>query len=335
MSNALVLGGTGLISASLTRQLVERGVHVTVFHRGVTAQPLPPEVSVLRGDRNEREAFVGAFASSRFDVVYDMIGYSPEQAADTVRAFAGRCHQLVYCSSAVVYGPQLPAAVLVDERCPLRPTNPYGEAKVACERVLQDAAGAGAFHLTILRPAHTYGPGVHLDDQLESEGLAWDRVARGLPVLVAGDGLGLWQATHRDDCARYFAAAALCERAYGEAYNAVDPRVISWRGYYAEVARALHTRARVVFVPAGWLLAQAPGRFGFLAGISGEHCAFSAEKALRGLGLSPDWVSLEAGAEETFADVRRRGAWPDSRPDTEYQALVDRAVAFGCPIEEL
>jgi hypothetical protein len=45
-------------------------------------------------------------------------------------------------------------------------------------------------------------------------------------------------------------------------------------------------------------------------------------------------IGLEAGARETFADLRARGAWPDSRPDTDYQRIVERALALGFEIEE-
>lgn len=36
--------------------------------------------------------------------------------------------------------------------------------------------------------------------------------------MCAGDGLGLWQSTHRDDCGKLFAYAALNSKTYGEAY---------------------------------------------------------------------------------------------------------------------
>jgi uncharacterized protein YbjT (DUF2867 family) len=136
------------------------------------------------------------------------------------------------------------------------------------------AAEGGAFEVTILRPGHTYGPGSAMDDQQESDSGTWDRVARGLPVLVAGDGLGLWQWTHRDDCALLFAHAALNPKTYGQTYNATRDEVLTWRDYYREIARALDTRAKVVFVPARWLLAQAPERFSFLAQIAQFHCAY-------------------------------------------------------------
>ena len=332
MLNALIIGGTGIISTGITRHLLALGAKVTVYNRGLSG-PAVPGVRHLVGDRTDSEAFVRAFATERFDVVFDMICFTPEQAEDSVRAFGGRCEQFVFCSSAVTYGARLPPQVLIDETWPLEPVCDYGRAKVACEGALQRAADRGAFKLTIVRAGHTYGPGGPMDDQQGSDG-TWDRVVRGLPVLVAGDGLGLWQSTHRDDCASFFAHAALNSRTYGEAYNATRDEVLTWRAYYREVARALDTRAKVIFVPARWLVAQDPERFDFLAEISQFHNAYSSAKAMAHVPEFRPRIGLEAGARETFADVRARGAWPDSTLDTQYQAIVERALALGLEIEE-
>jgi nucleoside-diphosphate-sugar epimerase len=334
MLNALIIGGTGLISTGITRQLLARGARVTMYNRGLSQTVLPAGVRHIVGDRADREAFVQAFEKERFDVVFDMICYAPEQAEDSVRAFGRRCEQLVFCSTVVTYGAKLPPHVLIDEQFPLEPVCDYGRNKVACENALRRAADGGAFALTIMRPGHTYGPGAAMDDQQESDSGTWDRVARGLPVLVAGDGLGLWQSTHRDDCALLFAHAALNPKTYGQAYNATRDEVLTWRGYYREVARALDTRARVIFVPARWLIAQDPERFSFLAQISQFHNAYSSAKAMADVPEFRPRIGLEAGARETFADMRARGAWRDSAEDTTYQRIVERALALGFEIEE-
>jgi nucleoside-diphosphate-sugar epimerase len=75
-----------------------------------------------------------------------------------VRAFAGRCEQLVFCSSAIVYGMKMPTSVLIDENSPLDPTSHWGRSKVVCEQTFMRAAEQGAFKVTIARPGHTYGP---------------------------------------------------------------------------------------------------------------------------------------------------------------------------------
>ncbi len=334
MLNALIVGGTGLISTGITKHLLARGAKVTMYNRGRREAVLPAGVRHIAGDRADSKAFVRAFEKERFDVVFDMICFTPEQAEDSVRAFSGRCEQFVFCSTAATYGAKVPPHVLVDEQCPLDPVCDYGRSKVACELAFRRAADGGAFKATIVRPSHTYGPGSAMIDQQEFDSGTWDRVARGLPVLVAGDGLGLWQSTHRDDCGLFFAHAALNPKTYGEAYNATRDEVLTWRDYYREVARALDTRAKLIFVPARWLIAQDPVRFGFLAEISQFHGAYSSAKAKADVPEFRARIGLEAGARETFADMRARGAWRDCGRDAAYQRIVERALALGFEVEE-
>ncbi len=329
----ILIGGTGLIGTGIVRHLLARAATVTVYSRRRSDQ-LPANVTQLLGDRSDERRFVDLFERARYDVVIDMICFSPAEARSTVRAFGGRCDQLQFCSTVCTYGAKIPPQVLVDERFPQNPISDYGRDKVACEQIFERAHTDRAFHLTVLRPSHTYGPGAPLIDQLEPDGGAWDRVVRGLPILCAGDGLGLWQSTHRDDCGKLFAYAALNQRTYGEAYNATRDEVLTWRDYYRQAARALDTRARLIFVPTTWLLSAGAERFRLLRGITQFHGAYSSAKAKEHVPEFQATVGFEAGARETFADVRRRDAWRDSAGDAGYQRLVDAALGFGFAVED-
>jgi nucleoside-diphosphate-sugar epimerase len=334
MLNALIIGGTGLISTGIVKHLTARGARVTMFNRGQRENTLPKSVRLIQGDRGNVGELTRTFEKERFDTVYDMICFSPEQAEATVQAFSGRCEQLVFCSTVCTYGAKIPPGVLIDETFPLEPVSEYGRNKVTCEQIFMRAAESGKFKATIVRPSHTYGPGGSLIDQQEFDSGTWDRVARGLPVLVAGDGLGLWQSTHRDDCGAFFAYAALSSQTYNQAYNATRDEILSWRDYYREVSRALDTRAKLIFVPAAWLIAQDPKRFSFLQEITQFHGAYTSAKAKAHVPEFRATIGLEAGARETFADMRRRGAWRDSGSDAAYQRIVERALALGFPMQE-
>jgi nucleoside-diphosphate-sugar epimerase len=320
----LVVGGTGLISTGIVQHLLERGADVTLFNRGRRGG-VPSGTQVLVGDR-EQGLDLG---HARFDVVIDMICFTPAQAQATVSAFAGRAAQLVFCSTVCTYGVDIPPHVLVDETFAQRPISEYGRNKVACERIFERAAAEGAFQTTIVRPSNTYGPGASLIDQMEFDSVVWDRVERGLPVLCAGDGLGLWQATHRHDVGRLFAYAAGNPKTYGEAFNATRDPVFTWRDYYREVAQALGTVAQLVLVPAGWVIAQNPRRFAFLSEITRYHGAYSSAKAKAAVPEFRAGIAFVDGARETLLDAKKRGAWRRHEDDAEYSALVERALGLG------
>jgi nucleoside-diphosphate-sugar epimerase len=324
----LIVGGTGLISTGIVEGLRRRGAEITLFNRA-KRESQAGELPVIVGDRNVPAEFEERLARERFDVVIDMICFTPAQAEASVRAFAGRTAQLVFCSTVCTYGTEIPPHVLIDESFPAVPTSEYARNKVSCERIFERAADAGQFQTTIIRPSNTYGPGASLIDQMEFDSVVWDRVEQGLPVLLAGDGIGLWQATHRRDVGRLFAHAAGNPRTFGEAFNATRDLVFTWRDYYREAAQALGTQAQVVLAPAGWVVAQNPKRFSFLQEITRFHGAYSSAKAKAAVPEFRCEVGFVDGARETLADMKKRGAWRRHRDDAEYSALVTRALELG------
>jgi nucleoside-diphosphate-sugar epimerase len=187
--NVLIIGGTGVISAGIVKQLLARGASITMYNRGRRENAAASSVKQIVGDRKDAAEFLRTFEKSRYDVVIDMICFTPDEAESSVRAFGGRCEQFQFCSTVCTYGVRTPPQVLVDESSTQEPITTYGLDKLACERIFGRAAKEGRFEVTIVRPSHTYGPGAPLVDQLEFDGCTWDRVARGLPILCAGDGL--------------------------------------------------------------------------------------------------------------------------------------------------
>ena len=65
--------------------------------------------------------------------------------------------------------------------------------------------GRTGFPVTIVRPSHTYD---HTSVPFDGGWTAVDRMRRGVPVVVHGDGTTLWTLTHHVDFARAFVAAA-------------------------------------------------------------------------------------------------------------------------------
>src|ERR1051326_3518535 len=131
----VVIGGTGNISREIVRALVERGDEVTVYNRGRHRDPQPEGVTVVHGDRRDREAFEAAMRALSVDAVIDMISYSPDDAASAVRAFSGRVAHFIHCSTVMTYGPPVPQPICSEE-APLGARTPYGQGKIAADALL-------------------------------------------------------------------------------------------------------------------------------------------------------------------------------------------------------
>jgi nucleoside-diphosphate-sugar epimerase len=325
----LVIGGTGLISTGIVKHLLARKADVTVFNRGQRPSTLSSQVKTLIGDRDDHAAFAKVLSENNFDCIIDMICFRPEQATAVIAAASGHCAHFIFCSTVCTYGIKSPPGIFVDENFLQEPISEYGKNKLICEKLFLQAHAEKKLTSTIIRPSHTYGPGNPLIDNLEFDAVAWDRILNNQPVLCAGDGLGFWVSTHRDDCGKLFAYAAMNPKTFGQCYNATRAPHTTWREYYKQVAQSLDRTAQLIFMPADWIVRQDPRRFGLLREITAFHGAYDSSKAVSDVPEFLCEIDLVTGAKEVFADARRRGAWKQSADDVLYQSIVDQSLKLG------
>ena len=321
----LIIGGTGLISTGIVKHLLARNADITMFNRGQRAAGIPAGVHVLHGDRNEVAIFERECGSQHWDVVIDMICFTPEQADADIKIFSGKCRHFIFCSTVCTYGAKVPPHIFIEETFPQEPISDYGKNKVLCERIFLEAHHRQKFSATIIRPSHTYGPGATLIDNLEFDPVAWDRIERGLAILCAGDGLGLWVSTHRDDVGKLFAYAALNPKTFGQSYNATSDLHMTWEQYYQTVAAVLGKPANLRYLPARQIWSREPARFGLLREITAFHGAYNSSKARRDVPEFTCDIPFAAGAAELLTDIRRRNAWKTAANDGIYEQLVAAA----------
>lgn len=319
----LIVGGTGLISSGIVKALQARGADITVFNRGQTDDRLGA-VRHLLGDRNDFAAFERAMASAgNWDVVIDMICFRPDQAESDVRAFAGRCSHFIFCSTVCTYG-NTQTVMPTTEATPQRPHSTYGRDKVACEKLFLRAQAEGRMNVTLFRPSHTYGPGGNVINNLGWAPTFVDRLRKGRPILVSGDGHGLWQSAYSEDVGVGFAHAAGRSKCFGEAYNIVGGEVVTWDEYTRRTAAAIGApEPRIVHVPTDFLLAVDRPRFSALEEIFRYHGVYSNEKLQRDVPEYRPSMPYEEGVRRTVAWMDQHGkiASADSDP------MEDRLVA--------
>ena len=319
----LIIGGTGLISTAITGQLLERGDEVTLYNRGKSEARIPAGAQTIHGDRKEYAHFEAQMAEAGpFDAVIDMVGFSPSDAESVIRAFAGRIGHFLFCSTVCVYGgPAERYPIREDE--PHMPTGSYGANKSKCESLLLEAGGRGDFPVTILRPSQTYGEGGTIVHSLGWKTTYLDRIRKGKPIVVHGDGTCLWAACHIEDVGRGFVGAAGNPKAFGKSYNLTGEEWMTWNRYHAGVAEALNApKPRLVHIPSDLLAKVAPKRAGISVDIFQYPSIFDNSAAIQDLGFryTIPWVE----------GVRRTVAWLDSRgriENSDDDSFDDRLIA--------
>ena len=249
----LFIGGTGLISTAIVGKLLGRGAKVTCFNRGKSESRLPehPNLEIVTGDRQDRPAFEAAFEGRTFDAVIDMISFHPDDAASAIRAFSGKTKQFVHCSTVCVYsGP--PETIPTPETEPYHSIGGYGKNKAAIEELLLAEHGKNGFPVTILRPSHSYGEGGNILrpwGPWDGWGRFIDRLRKGKPVIVPGDGTNLWASCHVEDVAEGFIAVLGKPEAIGQCFNITGEQNMTWNTYHEQVAEVVGGTFHPVYIP--------------------------------------------------------------------------------------
>ncbi len=322
----LFIGGSGEISAACVQHAISRGDRVTVVNRGrSTLRPLPSETTVLTADIREPDSVRAVLGDREFDSVVEFFAFLPEHIETDAELFGGRTGQYVFISSASAY--QTPPQQLpVTEDTPLEnPFWQYSREKIACERRLAEvSAERGDLPYTIVRPSHTYD---RTSIPMDGGWTVVDRMRRGLPVVVHGDGTSLWTITHADDVAVGLVGLLGHPDALGEAFHITNSTPVTWDHIYRSIATAAGVdEPKLVHIASETLAAMEPEWGPRLLGDVSHSMIFDNAKVKA---LVPDY-----SPDTTYAEgARQLVGWYDAHPerqvvDPEVNRTIDRMVAW-------
>ncbi|MDR2103972.1 MAG: SDR family oxidoreductase [Treponema sp.] len=326
---ALFIGGTGTISAAISRQLAEEGWELYLLNRGSRNQDLRDRVTELRCDITDEASAAEKIRDLKFDVIADFIAFSPPDVERDYRLFKDKTRQYIFISSASAYQKPL-SDYRVSEGAPL--ANPYWEYsrnKIACEDFLLKMYRERGFPLTIVRPSHTYDErsvplGVH------GRNGSWQvikRILEGKPVIIHGDGTSLWTMTHNSDFARAFIGLMGNIHAIGEAVQITSDETLTWNQIYETIARTLDRPLKAVHI-ASEFLDQCGGGYDFRGSLIGDKAnsvVFDNTKLKR---LVPGFTAalrFDQGIRQTLDHILSHKEC--QREDPEFDAWCDRVIA--------
>lgn len=149
-----VVGGAGYIGSICSEILLDEGHEVAIFdnlsegHRAA----LDSRAAFIEGELQDRQSIESALGETRPDAVMHfaanaLVGESMQNPSKYFRnnvanglnlldaMIATGVKRLVFSSTCALFGP--PERVPIDETMPTRPINPYGESKLAFEKILR------------------------------------------------------------------------------------------------------------------------------------------------------------------------------------------------------
>lgn len=164
----LVLGGAGYIGSHTAIELLNDGHEVVIADNLVTGylKAVPEEATFYQGDIRDKQFLDDLFHKEKIDAVIHFAAFSlvGESVVNPLKYYENNLYgtkvlldamiangvdKIVFSSTAATYGEPENIPILESDRtCP---TNPYGETKLAMEKMISWAAKAHGLHYVSLR----------------------------------------------------------------------------------------------------------------------------------------------------------------------------------------
>ena len=164
----LVLGGAGYIGSHTATELLDNGHEVVIADNLVTGyrEAIPEKATFYQGDIRDKDFLNDLMKKEKVDAVIHFAAYSlvGESVVNPLKYYENNLYgtkvlldamiksgvdKIVFSSTAATYGEPENIPILENDRtCP---TNPYGETKLAMEKMISWAAKAHGLHYVSLR----------------------------------------------------------------------------------------------------------------------------------------------------------------------------------------
>lgn len=207
-----------------------------------------------------------------------------------VPAIKHNVQRVVIFSSMSIYGAQKPP---FDESMLRSPEDVYAVAKSAMEYTTEVLADVHGFDYTIIRPHNVYGPKQMLHDPYRNVvGIFMNRIMKGLPPIIYGDGTQTRAFTYIDDVTPYVAKAGMVDDTKSQIINIGPTEEYSINHLAHTVLRAFASDLEPTYFP------DRPREV--------KHAYCTNDKATALLGYKTS-VSLEEGIKKMTEWARTQG----------------------------
>ncbi len=324
----LLIGGTGTISTSITKELISAGHEVYLLNRG--NHPLPEGAKSILADVHNEQDTLGKIAPlGEWDCVCDFIAFSVDDVMRDYRLFKDRTAQFVFISSASAYRKPPISHIITEKTLLVNPFWEYSRKKIACEEFLLGKYREEGFPVTVIRPSHTYCE-KSLPVGLHGEGGSYQvllRMSQGKRIIVHGDGSSLWTLTNSDDFARAFVPLLGNPATLGEAIQITSDEVLSWNMIYRTIAEEMGVEYRPHYVSSYFLSDVAPKGQDFRGNLIGDKAECAVFDNSKLLSFVPGFKARIPFREGVRRALKYLEENPSARVlDPEFDQWCDRVI---------
>jgi UDP-glucose 4-epimerase len=260
--SVLVTGGAGFIGSHLVDRIArERPGNLVVvdnFFLGTErnleeARARFPGLKVHRADAGDLGTLHQIASSEKIEIIFDLAVFplptSLEFPSSTFRtnvaialsccelARMGVIRTLVHCSSSEAYGSA--HYIPMDESHPLDAMTPYAASKAAADQLVLSYHRTFGIDMVIARPFNNFGPRQNAKSYAGIIPIVINKVRRGEPVEIYGDGLQTRDYVYALDTVECLVRLHDCKASRGKIVNVASAREVSVNDLVARLLRIL------------------------------------------------------------------------------------------------
>ena len=333
--NILIIGGTGVLSSSVTTEAIKQGIAVTMINRG--NRPIPNGVEHIKADKKDYSRIAEALKDKRFDAVLDYLCYTDEDTLKSVQFYLSYTTQYIYISSCAVYDTRKMNGKPCTEDSPkVLPMWRYSVDKWSSEQKLTELFEKEKSHYTIIRPCVTYGDTRIPYGITPQYGYHWTLCARilaGKPIIKWNGGANRCNITRVEDFAVGVVGLIGNPKAYNEAFNVCGNETPSFNEVLEAIEEVLDKKAITVDMPPAFYAKEIPSRAGELLGGRSIDAIISNVKIQNAVLNFHQTYNLKQGIKKTIEAYKLQNY--QLGIDWKFDADTDRIIKKWCKLQRI
>lgn len=301
-----MVGGTGVLSASVCKEALQHGFHVVMINRGHRKNLIPDTVELIKSDKNDFNRIRTLLGNRKFDAVMDFLCYSDKELAESFNFYSYYTKQYFFISSCAVYNTSLTNYCNEDSPKVLSMWS-YSVDKWNSEELLVKLAANSDCNYTVIRPCVTYD-NTRIPYGISPQyGYHWTLIARILndkPIIRWNGGFNRCNMTRVEDFAIGIVGLIGNPKAYNEAFNVCGDETPSFNEVLDALSDLTGKAVKTVDVTSDFYAQELPNRAGEILGGRSMNSFNSNEKIKAVVPLFRQTISLKKGIEMTYNAYR-------------------------------
>ena len=324
--NVLLIGGTGVLSRDISKEILSKGMNLYMLNRGNRPSEIPDQATLIKADIRNAQDVTEKIADLNFDVVIDFLSFTPEQIKTTLPLFEKKCKQFIFISSATAYSVDVRESLITEDSEMGNRLWDYANNKAVCENILKSYCDGRELQYTIVRPYVTYGD-TRIPFAVISGAKKWslvNRILQGKPIVMWDDGSAICTLTHTEDFAVGIVGLFGNPKAINQAFHITSGETFTWDEVLTFISKQVGKEAIRIYIPSEFIENEMKEYKGLLLGDKATNMTFDNSKIKDAVPEFNCTISFAEGIKRAVSYHQTHPEWMGI--DHGWDARIDQLI---------